>query len=131
MECGESLEEAAVRETFEETGICLAPRELRLHALSTLPEISEVYVGFLARVAEGVELVRGAECSEVRFFEEAAVPWAELTYPDVGEYLRVYFQERRNADYAIHLSRLDASGVVSRAYRVASIEEVRRLRGPA
>jgi ADP-ribose pyrophosphatase YjhB (NUDIX family) len=128
MECGETLEEAAARETFEETGVRVSPRELRLHAVSTLPEISEVYVGFVATLAERTDLVCGAECTEVGFFEEASVPWAELTYPDVGEYLRVYFRELRNTESAIHFSRLDAAGVLSHSYRIAGIEEVRRVR---
>jgi ADP-ribose pyrophosphatase YjhB (NUDIX family) len=128
MECGETLEEAAARETFEETGVRLNARELRLHALSTLPEISEVYVGFVATLGDLADLACGAECSEVRFFGEAEVPWAELTYPDVGEYLRVYFRERREGEQAIHHSRLDSAGVLSHAYRVVGIDEVRRLR---
>ena len=128
MECGETLEEAAARETLEETGVRLSPRELRLHAVSTLPELSEVYIGFLATLAEPQGLVCGSECSEVRFFEEAAVPWAELTYPDVGEYLRKYFRECQRGEHAIHFSRLDAAGVVSSAYRIAGIEFVRRQR---
>lgn len=37
MECGETLEEAAARETFEETGVRLDAGTLRLHAVSTLP----------------------------------------------------------------------------------------------
>lgn len=128
MECGETLEEAAARETFEETGVRFNPRELRLHAVSTLPEISEVYVGFLATVAEDTDPVCGSECTEVRFFVETAVPWTELAYPDVGDYLRLYFRERRSGAHAIHFSRLDAAGVVSKAYRIAEIEDSRRQR---
>jgi ADP-ribose pyrophosphatase YjhB (NUDIX family) len=128
MECGETLDEAAAREIAEETGIRLNARDLRLHTVSTLPEISEVYVGFITKLDRPQRLVPGPECSEVRFFDEAAVPWAELSYPDVGEYLRMYFRERRTGQHAIHFSRLDAVGVVSNAYRIASVEETRRLR---
>jgi len=129
MECGETLEEAAARETFEETGVRLNPRELRLHTVSTLPEISEIYVGFIAMLAEAPALVCGPECTTVGFFEEAAVPWTDLTYPDVGEYLRMYFREFRTRQHDIHFNRLDAAGVVSSTYRVAGVDEVRRLRG--
>jgi ADP-ribose pyrophosphatase YjhB (NUDIX family) len=128
LECDEALEEAAARETFEETGISLNPRQLRLHAVSTLPEISEVYVGFLAEVSERPELVCGLECAEVRFFREDAVPWADLAYPDIGNYLRRYFRERRSGEQAIYFSRLDAAGVSSSVYRISAIEETMRLR---
>ena len=128
MECGETLEEAAARETLEETGVRLRPHTLRLHAVSTLPEISEVYVGFLASLTELPELVCGPECSEVGFFEEADLPWSKLSYPDVAAYLRVCLGELKQQQHAVHFSRLDAAGVVSQAYQVAAVVETRRSR---
>lgn len=123
MECCESLEAAAARETFEETGVRLDPRELRLHAVVSLTEISQVYVGFLANVAEPVNLVCGPECTEVRFFSEEQIPWNELAYPDIGVYLRIYFRECRSGEHAIHAGSIDAAHVVNKAYRVADLEE--------
>jgi ADP-ribose pyrophosphatase YjhB (NUDIX family) len=131
VECGETLEEAAARETFEETGIHIDPRQLRLHAVSTLPEISEIYIGFVATAAGYTEPVCGHECMEVRFIAEPDVPWSELAYPDIGMYLRTYFRERRSGEHVIHFSRLDASGVMSSAYRVSGIEESYRRRDAA
>lgn len=128
LECEEALEEAAARETFEETGISLNPRQLRLHAVSTLPDISEVYIGFLAEISERVEPVCGPECAEVRYFREEAVPWEELAYPDIGNYLRMHFRERRCGERTIHFSRLDAVAVISSAYSISAIGETKRVR---
>ena len=130
VECGEALEEAAARETLEETGIRLDSTRLRLHALSSLTEISEVYVGFLAELEERPELMCGPECAEVRFVSEHSVPWDELAYPDIGNYLRLHFHERRTGRGAIHFSRLDAAAVVSRSYRIFAVDENTRPRTP-
>ena len=130
LECGESLEEAAARETLEETGVRLATPDLLLHAVSTLPDISEVYVGFRVELAQEPAPVRGPECLDVRFFSEQQVPWNELSYPEVGNYLRVFFEERRLGAYAIHESRLDPSGVVGNSYRIAGVDPVRIVRPP-
>jgi ADP-ribose pyrophosphatase YjhB (NUDIX family) len=128
LECGEALEEAAARETFEETGVSLNPRRLRLYVVSTLPHLSEVYIGFLAEVSERPEPVCGPECAEVRFFREEAVPWAELAYPDIGNYLRQYFRERCCGERAIHFSRLDTAAVISRHYSISAVGETERVR---
>jgi ADP-ribose pyrophosphatase YjhB (NUDIX family) len=128
MESGETLEEAAAREALEETGVRLEPRELRLHAVVSLPEISQVYVGFLATVAAHTALVCGSECTEVRFFSEADLPWTELAYPDIGVYLRDYFSELRSGAHPIHVGFLDAANAVNKAYRIADVEEAHRPR---
>jgi NADH pyrophosphatase NudC (nudix superfamily) len=128
MESGETLEEAAAREIREETGVRLDPPELRPYAVATLPEISELYVGFLADVAQDTQLVCGSECAEVRFFSEVDVPWADLAYHDIGVYLRVYLLERRTNVHAIHFGSLHAASVVSKCYRVADVEEAFRPR---
>jgi ADP-ribose pyrophosphatase YjhB (NUDIX family) len=128
LECGEALEEAAARETFEETGIHLDPRQLRLHAVSTLPDIGEVYVGFLAQITDLPDIACGPECSEVRFFREGTVPWGGLAYPDIGNYLHRHFEECRRGEPVIHFSRLDADAVIDSAYRVVCVEETKRIR---
>jgi ADP-ribose pyrophosphatase YjhB (NUDIX family) len=130
MECDESLEEAAARETLEETGVRLAAQDLRLHAVSTLPYISEVYVGFRVELPQEPVLVCGPECAEVRFFGEDELPWAELAYPEIENYLRMYFSERGADAWSIHLSRLDPAGVVGNTYRIAGVDEVRIVRPP-
>jgi ADP-ribose pyrophosphatase YjhB (NUDIX family) len=128
LECGEALEEAAARETFEETGVSLDTRQLRLHDVSTLLDLNEVYIGFLAELSERPALVCGPECTEVRFFREEAVPWAELAYPDFVDHLRQYFRERRSGERAIHFSRLDSEAVISSSYSISAIGEAKRLR---
>ena len=128
LECGESLEQAAARETFEETGVRLDPRQLHLHAVSSLPDINEVYIGFVGQLSSRPTLSCGAECSDVRFFSEESVPWSELAYPDIKNYLRVLFCESRRGERTIHFSCLDAVAVTSCAYRVCSTLTTTRLR---
>jgi ADP-ribose pyrophosphatase YjhB (NUDIX family) len=122
MESNETLEEAAARETREETGVHLNPRELRLYAVASLPRISEVYVGFLAIVAAEPKLICDAECIEAGFFGEADLPWKELAYPDIGVYLRLYFSERRAGTRVIHFGCIEDARVVDTFYRIADVE---------
>ena len=128
VEFGETLEQAAVRETQEETGVCLDPRDLHPYAIATLPEISEVYAGFLAVVPESTAAICGDECTDVRFFREDDLPWNELAYPDTGVYLRGYLSERRKGLHMIHFGCIESTCVVSKAYRIAAVEEASRPR---
>lgn len=128
MECNETLEEAGARETREETGIRVDPQDLLLHALSTLPDISEVYVGLRVELREEPVVAIGPECLDARFFAESEVPWAELAYTDIAAYLRVFFEEQRSNQYSVHFSRLQSTEVVGRNYHIAQIDEIRRLR---
>ena len=129
LECGESLEEAAARETFEETGVRLDSRELRLHDVSTLLNMSQVYIGFVAELSvRRPEPVCGPECTEVCFFREEAVPWAELAYPDIVDYLRRYFRERLSGERVIHFGRIDATAVICTSYSILAIGEKERWR---
>lgn len=128
MESSETLEEAAARETYEETGVRLDPREVRLYAVAALPEISEIYVGFLATITGHTELACGSECTELGFFCETDLPWTELAYPDIGAYLRVYFCEHRRGAYVIHFGYLQDARAVDKSYRITDVQEARRPR---
>src|SRR5271155_1410266 len=51
LECGETLEEGAARETFEETGVMVDPERLELHGVINMVEIHQVAVGFRVELA--------------------------------------------------------------------------------
>jgi ADP-ribose pyrophosphatase YjhB (NUDIX family) len=119
MEIGETLEEAAARETQEEAGVAVKPDELDLYTVTSLPRISEVYVCFRTRVESDVCKV-GAESLEVRFFGEEEIPWNNLAYPEMSGFVRLYFREHAEKTFGIHLSRVDANGRFRNEYRLAS-----------
>jgi ADP-ribose pyrophosphatase YjhB (NUDIX family) len=119
MERGETLERAAVRETFEEAGVQIDPEKLALYSVSSLPTISEVYVVFRA-VAESDSCRAGSESLEVGFFNEQEVPWNHLAYAEMPNFLRQFFQEHREQKFGIHMSRIDEHGRFHREYRLVT-----------
>jgi 8-oxo-dGTP pyrophosphatase MutT (NUDIX family) len=123
MECGETLEEAAVREIREETNICIRPEDLNLYALSTIRDLNEVYVSFRATSQE-LTPTPGLECLDVRYFSEEELPWEQLAYPPMIGFFRLFFRERRAGAFSIHLTQLDAVEIARRSYRIGTVDHI-------
>ena len=119
MERGETLERAAARETLEEAGVQVDPEKLSLYSVSSLPTISEVYVIFRA-VVESDSCRAGSESLEVGYFNEREVPWGQLAYAEMPNFLRQFFLEHREQRYGIHMTRLEEHGRFHREYQLVT-----------
>lgn len=90
MELGETLEEAACRETWEEAKAAVQIEGL--HALYSIPIISQVYVFFRARLPKP-EFGPGPESLEVKLFEPREIPWSQLAFSSVKRALRDFLEK--------------------------------------
>ncbi|NPU95439.1 MAG: NUDIX hydrolase [Gammaproteobacteria bacterium] len=105
MENGETTEQAAARETFEE-----ADAEVDIHGLYTvfnLPHISQVYLFFRADVIDGRH-GPGTESLESRLFEEHEIPWQDLAFPTVARTLQFFFADRRAGEFPVRVEDITA-----------------------
>lgn len=90
MENGESTEQGALRECWEE-----ARAELNLHSLYTLfslPEINQVYMLFRGELAN-LDFAPGLESLEVALFKEHEIPWDSLAFQVMRKTLQYYFSD--------------------------------------
>lgn len=78
VELSESVEEAALRETREETDLEVEVTSL-LNVYSR-PEVGVVVIVYLARVVGGKPLL-GREALEIRAFRPRDIPWEDLSFP--------------------------------------------------
>ncbi|MBI4395727.1 MAG: NUDIX hydrolase [Elusimicrobia bacterium] len=85
MEMGESVEEAAIRETREEIR-CRIKIE-GLHRICSYPDSGVVTIVYRARVI-GPEPRAGHEAQCVQKFRPEEIPWEELAFLSVSESLR-------------------------------------------
>ena len=98
MENGETIEQAAIRETLEEA--CARVRDLQLYTLFDLPHINQVYMLFRAELAD-LDFAAGEESLEVQLFDEVDIPWSELAFPSIGRTLEYFFADRQTAVYPL------------------------------
>ena len=101
MELGESLAEAAARETREEA--CAEVELGRLFALVDVIHAGQVHVFFEA-VLPTPDFAAGEETLEARLFQPAEIPWNELAFPSVRIALERWLDDRRTGSTALHLA---------------------------
>ena len=87
MDRGEALQDAAIRETKEESqlDVCLLSL-LNVYSYSGSPIVLVVYA---AEVIGGA-LNAGDECLDVQLFSPQMIPWQELAFPSTSDALRDY-----------------------------------------
>ncbi|MDY7563646.1 NUDIX hydrolase [Pseudomonas sp. RTC3] len=103
MENGETVEQAARRETAEEA--CATLRNLSLYMLVDVPHISQVHVFYRAELVD-LEFAAGVESLEVRLFDEADIPWSELAFMTVKRTLECFFADRIQQVYPVRTESL-------------------------
>ncbi|MEH6687367.1 MAG: NUDIX hydrolase [Halopseudomonas sabulinigri] len=100
MENGETTEEAALRETWEEARASMQGQEL--YMLFNLPHINQVYMFFRGELAD-LDFSAGEESLEVKLFSEEEIPWTELAFPTVGKTLKQYFIDRQSNHFPVRI----------------------------
>ena len=104
MENGETLQQAAARESHEEA---LAHVEIgSLLAVVHVLHAGQVHVFFRA-VLPTAEYGAGAESLEVRLVAAAEIPWGELAFPSTDFALRHYFEDRALGREPHHFTTFD------------------------
>lgn len=101
MELGETLAEAAKRETWEE-----AEARVELGAMFAVVDVvhaRQVHVFFRGRLSEP-KFGAGDETLESRLFTPAQLPWPEIAFPSVTIALERYLADTRGGDGPVHLA---------------------------
>lgn len=104
MERGESVEEAAYREVWEETGIhtnILSP-----YSIFSVPPTNELYIIYRARLLSW-EQEPGHETMAVKWFWPDEVPWEEIFYPAIRQILERYIAENAGGSYGIYTGSME------------------------
>lgn len=106
MENGETIEQAARRETDEEAFATL--HDLHLYMLVDVAHINQVHIFYRAQMVSA-EYAAGIESLEVRLFDEADIPWSDLAFMTVRRALECFFADRHQQVYPVRSEALPPS----------------------
>lgn len=115
MENGETVHEAAMRETLEEAN---ARVELDgLYTLFNLPHANQVFIIYRGRLLD-LDYSPGVESLDVALFREDEIPWRDIAFSMVDETLRLYFRERPAGEFGVHTRTIVRVSKLPRSYRI-------------
>lgn len=104
MENGETTEEAAIRETLEETNAKV--EVIKLYSLTSIIHVNQVQMLYLASMPEAV-FSPTSESSEVQLFREEEIPWDEIAFPTMKSALGLYFKDRVEGEFPLREIRFE------------------------
>ncbi|MES9923320.1 MAG: NUDIX hydrolase [Candidatus Thiodiazotropha endolucinida] len=115
MENGETSQQGAARETFEEA--CARVEVEGLYTLFNLPHINQVYLLFRSRLLD-LDFAAGEESLEVKLFDEQEIPWEKLAFPVIKESLKLYYADRETGKYPLRSGTIIRTAGSARSYRI-------------
>jgi ADP-ribose pyrophosphatase YjhB (NUDIX family) len=98
MENGETTEQAATRETWEEAQAKM--QDTQLYAVFSIPHINQVYMMFRGELSD-LNYAAGIESLEVELFAKKDIPWDTLAFPVVKQILKQYWIDRSAAHFPV------------------------------
>jgi ADP-ribose pyrophosphatase YjhB (NUDIX family) len=106
MENGESAEDAAVREAWEEARARVISQGL--YFVYSLPQLNQVYLIYRGELTGFHVGDAGHESLSVGLFEEQEIPWEDLAFRDlVKPIVETYFSDTANGSYPVRNLCLD------------------------
>ncbi len=101
MENGESVEQCAARETWEEA--LAEVHRMRLYTIHSVPRFSQVYMMFRANLLSEDGFGVGEESLETALFKEHEIPWDEISFPMIRRTLECFFADRSTGKFGLYV----------------------------
>jgi ADP-ribose pyrophosphatase len=118
MECGESIQQAAARELFEETRLRVDPAKLIPMSISSVLPIDQVYMVF--RCACESELCAEAteETLDWGWFPRTEAPWDKMAHPESSRLVEQVYEAIESQQFFMRVGVMEEGGNRHQTYRL-------------
>jgi ADP-ribose pyrophosphatase YjhB (NUDIX family) len=104
LECGETLQEGAARETAEETGVIVDPASMDLFSVTNMVRIEQICIVFRSELLTEPVIRRGSECLDAAFLSEDEISRVDVAWQEsMGNRNDYFFKQVRTRQFDIHL----------------------------
>lgn len=101
MECNETVEQAAIRETSEEAKANV--EKVKLYVMISLPDRNQVYMIFRAQLSD-LNYAPGIESLDVKLFTKDEIPWNNIAFAVIEQTLNYYFDDIATGEFPLHVT---------------------------
>lgn len=108
MESRESVEEAAAREVFEETGMTVEIQSP--YSIFSVPPTNEIYLIYRAQLIRW-DHEPGPESLRIDWFDVQSMPWNEIFYPAIAQILTRYFSEETLGRHGVYSGSMETGHI--------------------
>ena len=101
LENDETIEEGAMRETWEEA--LAEVTNLQLYQIYNVSRVNQIYMLFRAELCDADGFGVGPESLEVNLVEEKQIPWEEIAFKVIENTLERFLKERRSGKFTFNM----------------------------
>ena len=105
LENGETIEQGAVRETWEEA--LAKVTNLELYQIFNVTRVNQIYMLFRAKLSDPKGYGVGTESLEVELFSEEDIPWDGISFKVIHHTLERFLHERKNNAFTFNIDSID------------------------
>jgi len=105
MENGETIEQGAARETWEEALAIVT--NLELYQIFNVTRMNQIYMLFRATLSDPKGYGVGSESLEVELFDEINIPWEGISFKVIHHTLERFLHERKNNNFTFNIDSID------------------------
>lgn len=101
MENDETIEQGAIRETWEEA--CAKVINPLPYQIYNVTSVNQIYILFRAEITGPDQFGAGLESLEVKLVEETRIPWDEIAFKVIYKTLKRFLKERRQGQFEFRI----------------------------
>jgi len=118
MESDETPEAAACRELLEETGVEVRAEDMTLVSVSSILNMAQTHLVFRCHLHEKPTCYVTQEASEIGWFSQDDLPWADLAFPGIEPHVRQTYEWLDSGAFGIRVGFIDELGSQYRVYPI-------------